>query len=231
GREAQLYLAVLSLPLRGPSGRVRFRPLYYAGVDTKSGRPRWTHSEAQAKPLALDGVVGGSPHEEQHIVNQEAVAWIGEPVHKWMLLYGGDAADYSLLDPANARPNGAPGSIRMRFADQPWGPWTPPIPHLLQGSPSVPGDLYGPGGILYHFLCQDQGALHCARSDPTRPPQVVNPDCAPFAVQFDIGFLYGANIIDPWTRPDGVGGVDVHWNVSTWNPYSVFLLRTNVRPR
>src|SRR5262249_3237641 len=56
GREAQLYLAVLSLPLRGPSGRVRFRPLYYAGVDTKSGRPRWTHSEAQAKPLALDGV-------------------------------------------------------------------------------------------------------------------------------------------------------------------------------
>jgi hypothetical protein len=41
---------------------------------------------------------------------------------------------------------------------------------------------------------------------------------------------YAPNVIDAWTRPDGTGGVDVFWNVSTWNPYAVVLVRTNLRP-
>ena len=46
----------------------------------------------------------------------------------------------------------------------------------------------------------------------------------------DTGILYAPNIIDAYTRSDGAGGLDVFWNVSTWNPYLVALLRTTVRP-
>ena len=44
------------------------------------------------------------------------------------------------------------------------------------------------------------------------------------------GRLHGSNVIDAYTEPDGKGGVDLYWNVSTWNPYGVLLVRTNLRP-
>ena len=47
------------------------------------------------------------------------------------------------------------------------------------------------------------------------------------------GNLYGANIIDAMTRTSraesGRGpAVDVFWNVSTWHPYSVVLVKTHI---
>ena len=60
-------------------------------------------------------------------------------------------------------------------------------------------------------------------------------DCAPgapaliFAIAPD-GFLYAPNIFDAFTevREDG-RAVDIYWNVSTWNPYQVVMLRTRLR--
>jgi len=46
----------------------------------------------------------------------------------------------------------------------------------------------------------------------------------------DRGRFYGVNVIAEYSRPDGAGGVDLFWNVSTWNPYGVVLLRTKLRP-
>jgi len=52
------------------------------------------------------------------------------------------------------------------------------------------------------------------------------------------GHLYGAGIIDPWTEdisasmPDlapGQRAVELYWNVSTWNPYEVVLIKTQLR--
>jgi hypothetical protein len=44
--------------------------------------------------------------------------------------------------------------------------------------------------------------------------------------------LYGVNIIDPYTRVSSAEGrgraVDVFWNVSTWNPYAVVLVKTHI---
>ena len=45
--------------------------------------------------------------------------------------------------------------------------------------------------------------------------------------------MYGANIIDAYTRAvpaeSGPGpAADVFWNVSTWHPYSVVLVRTHI---
>lgn len=230
GRQAQLYLMTHPLPIRRDErGRMRFRPHYFAGVDPVSGKPRWSRRQTRAMPLALDGIVGGSPREEQPIVDQMAMSWLGDPVNKWVMLYGGDLADYLLQDPANARPGPAPGAVRMRFADHPWGPWSAAEPHLLPGSPSVVGDPYGPGGVLFHTLCRDQGEARCAPTDPTRPPDVFFPGCPSVGATFDNGRFYAPNIIDAYTRPDGAGGVDIFWNVSTWNPYSVVLVKTNIK--
>jgi hypothetical protein len=104
------------------------------------------------------------------------------------------------------------------------------VPHLFAGTPTIVGDAYGPGGLLFHPLCRDSGGAVCAPSDPTRPVDVFFPGCPRLGAGFDTGFFYGPNVIDAYTRADGAGGADVFWNVSTWNPYGVALLRTNVRP-
>jgi hypothetical protein len=230
GRQAQLYLMVHRLPIRlDRRGRARFRPLYFAGTNRRTGEPRWSRRQSRAAPLALDGIPGGSPHEERPIVDQMAVSWVGEPVNRWVMLYAGDLPPYTLADPAGAQPGPAPGAIRIRFAEHPWGPWSPPEPHLLPGSPLVPGDPYGPGGVLFHNRCVDHGSVHCARSDPSRPTDFFLAGCPSIGAAFDIGRFYGPNIIDAYTRPDGAGGVELLWNVSTWNPYGVALVRSTIR--
>ena len=35
-------------------------------------------------------------------------------------------------------------------------------------------------------------------------------------------------MIDAYTRPAGATAVDLLWNVSTWNPYAVVLMRTRI---
>jgi len=231
GREAQLYLATLPLPLRGEKGRARFALRYFAGVDAKS-RPRWSRSEKKAAPLAMDGAVGSSPHEVLPIPGQMAITWLGAPISKWVMLYGGDTPFYFLGDPEAARPGPEPGSIRIRFADRPWGPWTPAVPHLTVGDPTGVGASAGPGGVHYHPDCVDAGGEVCTPSDPSRPLHLIYPGCAlpPGTSEIDVGFFYAPNFIDAWTRPDGKGGLDLYWNVSTWNPYGVQLYRTNLRP-
>jgi hypothetical protein len=229
GRQAQIYLLAHPLPIpRAKDGRWRFRPRFYAGVDRR-GRPRWSREQAKAKPLALDGKVGGSPFEEQPLVNQFTISWVGGTIGRWVMLYGGNIGDYLLADPANDRPGERPGSVRIRFADHPWGPWSPPRPHLLEGSPSDAGTPLGPGGVLFHPRCVDRPGAPCARSDEVRPADFYA-GCTPIGKTFDNGFFYGANVIDAYTQPDGTGGMDVYWNVSTWNPYGVLFLKSNLLP-
>ncbi|HTO70163.1 MAG TPA: hypothetical protein VMR31_09920 [Myxococcota bacterium] len=230
GRQAQLYLLVHPLPIvKAADGRWLFHPWYYAGVDAQ-GKPIWSLQQANAKPLALDGQVGGSPHEEQPLVNQFSISWVGGTLHKWVMLYGGDIGDYLLLDPTHDRPGDGPGSVRIRFADDPWGPWSPAQPHLLEGAPDAVGTPLGPGGVLFSPSCVSQPGAPCVPSDPIRPIDSFLPGCFPFGKTFDRGFFYGSNIIDAYTELDGTGGMNIYWNVSTWNPYGVLFLRTNLRP-
>jgi hypothetical protein len=52
------------------------------------------------------------------------------------------------------------------------------------------------------------------------------------------GHLYGANILEQWTDDvtarvgdlkRGQRAAELYWNVSTWNPYSVVLVKTQLR--
>jgi hypothetical protein len=229
GREAQLYLMAHSLPLAlDDSGALRFEPRYFAGVDEKTGEPKWSPLESNAKPLAMDGIVGGDPHEVLHIVNHTTISWLGPPIERWVMLYGGGLSDELLFDPAHAQYAPAPGAIMIRFADHPWGPWSRPVPHFLPGSPSKLRDPSGPGGILYNADCHDAVSAKCARADALRSSNNVIPSCLAGLILWDRGRLYGASIIDAYIAPNKAQGLDVLWNVSTWNPYSVVLMKTAI---
>jgi hypothetical protein len=222
GRQAQLYLMAHPLPFApAPDGKRIFEPQYFAGIDPGSGDPRWSRSQSEAQPLALDGRVGGSPHEELPLPDQMAISWLPEPVNKWVMLYGGDVPDLFLSDPRNARPGPAPGSIRIRFADHPWGPWSVAIPHLIPGDPEQIGDPYGPGGFLFHRACQPPNGLACGFNQLA---------LCEGATPIENGRLYAPNIIDPYTEVDPGRGVTIYWNVSTINPYGVILMKSTIRP-
>jgi hypothetical protein len=70
---------------------------YYSGL-TRSGRPQWSHSEADARPLFLQPCIG-----------ELSVAW-NTFLEKWLMLYNCDS----------------PRGINFRVSDDPWGPWSPP---------------------------------------------------------------------------------------------------------
>ena len=53
-----------------------------------------------------------------------------------------------------------------------------------------------------------------------------------------VGRLYGTNIIEEWTEEvtdsteglaEGERAIDLYWNVSTWNPYQVVVMKTRLR--
>lgn len=227
-RDGYLYLMTHRLPLEmGADGRLKFEPQYFAGTLPKTGEPIWTTRQSEATGIALDGHPNGDPHESVQVLMNMNVSWLGAPINKWVMLYGGDLADWLLLDAAVSRGARTPGAIWMRFADHPWGPFSPPQPHVIPGNRLRINDPIGPGGYLYDATCKDNGATRCAASDPHRPLDGVF-GC-PFTSD-DPGRLYAPNVIDEYTRRNDHGGLDIIWNVSTWNPYAVKLFHTSIQP-
>ena len=78
GRQSQLYLLKHTLPLPlGSDGTVAFAPQYFAGVDARTGEPRWSAAQRDAVAIAMDGKRNGSPSEPIIVVNQFAMSWLG----------------------------------------------------------------------------------------------------------------------------------------------------------
>ncbi|MET0389388.1 MAG: hypothetical protein ABW321_25665 [Polyangiales bacterium] len=229
GLDTGLYLMAHDLPFTDDaSGKFVFTPRFFAGVD-RLGVPVWSSEQDHAVPLALDGKPNGDPRETAQAVNQMAISWLDAPIKKWIMLYSGGTLTFP---GAPAPDNGsiATGAIAVRFADHPWGPWTPPQTYWDPGSPTTAHAAYGPGGVMFHPSCVDQGPLACTRSDPIRPADMLNQGCAPTANALDTGFFYASNIIDAYTEANDRGGLDIYWNLSTWNPYRVLYVRSTVLP-
>jgi len=224
GRHVGEYFAYAALP---GSAAIDWRPMYFAGLDEK-GQPRFSPREADAVPLDQDSSQPGvQANDVYDIVDQVSVAWVPQ-LAKWIQFYGGGMITRPLepvlpncgvlelfTGPECKLVEIGNGAIRMRSADLPWGPWTPPQDVIVAGDPAVPEGQYGPGGMLYQPKCEG----------PTCAPHSTSPELA--GVEY--GWFYAANIIEQWTRPAGKG-VDIIWNASTWDPYRVILLRTHIEP-
>jgi hypothetical protein len=213
-RRVGVFFAFVDMPLFRSDGNVAWTVNYFTGLNG-SGVPQFTTDPGRAKLLNLNGRADGLATDEAEkwdVVNQISVAFVA-PLNKWVMLYGGDLNHAAL---AAVSPGAVPdpeGAIHIRFASQPWGPWSKPVQLFKAGSPdgSVTGTQYGPLGILAHpTKCR---LSSCA---PPEPVTVQGP-----------GFLYGANLIPEWTEDRGTS-VDIFWNVSTWNPYQVVLMRSRI---
>lgn len=223
GRPSNLYFGYVDIPAgAGFSWTVK----YYTG--TVSGIPQFSTNESLAAAVDLDSTTGGIQANEPHdIVGQMSIVWV-DTLHKWVMFYGGGFTTLPTLEFPTCGTmeilagqectsvNVDKGRIRMRTADDPWGPWSPAQDVLVGGDPAVsPLEYqYAAGGILRHQNCS-------------------GPNCAaPHAQAFpanEYGFLYSPVIHQPWIKNQGTG-VDLIWSVSTWDPYHVMLLRTHLNP-
>jgi hypothetical protein len=222
GNTLGMYFAYVDMP-SGP--QFSWDINYFAGLDAK-GAPRFTKNEREAAAVDLDADTPGvQPKESQDLVQQMSIVWI-EQLKQWVMFYGGGVSKFPV-------PGFAPrcgvlelfartecelvqvgnGAVRMRTARNPWGPWSAPQDVFVGGRADERPlkDQYAEGGILHHPACKGP---RCQTRSEELP-------------QGDYGWLYGANIIEEWTRPAG-NGVDVMWIASTWNPYRVILLRTRI---
>ena len=96
-------------------------------------------------------------------------------------------------------PGATPGAVHP-LRRSPWGPWTPPRPHLLPGSPDG-RRAFRPRRRPLPRPRAWMPRHACAPGDPTRPPDFLLPGCPQFVRSFDVGLLYAPNVIDAYTRP------------------------------
>ena len=223
-RPMNLYFAYTKMPT---APEFAWSPLYYTGLDSE-GKPTFSPHEREAAPVDLNAALPGiQPDEEIDMVQHMSVVWV-EPLKKWIMFYGGgiDATPRPemflpecgimqiFIQSDCLEVQARQGSIWMRSADDPWGPWTTPQRVIAGGDPVAGNaDQYAPGGVLYHHACQGSD---CA---PHSPMAVMNPN--------GYGWFYGANIIEPWIK-ETPEGVSVIWLASTWDPYRVIMLRTHI---
>ncbi len=98
--------------------------------------------------------------------------------------------------------NAARRTIRMRTAEHPWGPWSQSI---VIFDPTVD---YGRGPAYGRYIGDD------------RTPRLGGQ-----------GELYGPYVIEPFTRTDSNGNIQLYWMLSPWQPYVVLLMESTLRRR
>ncbi|WKB55801.1 DUF4185 domain-containing protein [Eleftheria terrae] len=173
-RESQPVLAYVPLPPGKDPAFDSWR--YLAGRGHRvpgagpCGVPFWVQDQARAVPLWDD-----SAHAlgNKGVVGELSLAYV-EALGLWIALYGGVVA---------------------RTAEQPWGPWSEPVP-LFDRARDHDG--------------LDEGA------------RFIHPD----------GGTYGPYIIPRFTEYDPLTRrVVVYYVMSTWNPYQIVLMRSELAPR
>jgi len=100
--------------------------------------------------------------------------------------------------------------VVMRLAPDPWGPWT------------AAQTIFDPWG--------DGGYCHFIHVVPT-PPNIKPCDNLSDPMRENVwGGPYGAYVVNPLTTGDS-RGTTIYYLLSTWNPYTVVLMRSQISSR
>jgi uncharacterized protein (DUF2236 family) len=207
GGSAPSYFFYHSLPFARSGEQVVFEPRYFAHV--AAGVAEFVTSQTGAEPLYPSDI---DPQ------NQTTFTFVPH-LARWLMLYGG--ALPVLLDPDGPDPDfvsRVPGAIHARVAEHPWGTWSDPVP-ILTEQDAAP-----------HLVCDDTGAPAGCQPVPDPP---IRPACLEGILHEKRGLLYGAAVVEPLTRggmarAGEAAAVDVFWNVSTWHPYGVLLVKSRI---
>jgi hypothetical protein len=202
GGNAKLYFMVLDMPSYSQTGDLELSTHYFTGL--QYGVPQFSDRAVDAKPLDLSHPGPDPTVETWDFVGQMSVTWI-ESLGKWVMFYGGSIPEVAIpiiIGLEAGLELDPEGAIQMRYADHPWGPWSAPTP-----------------------------AVRAAESGILRDPSCTSAQCPPHEAHYaadEVGVLYAPSIIEPWTQAQDDGSVDVHWLVSTWDPYQVVLMKSRV---
>jgi hypothetical protein len=189
---SELYLAKASSPqTTGPISL-----LYYAANGT------WSSLQTDAIPLSAsggweDGAAGDMGITYLAGRKQWVMFYGGGVPPVWAAAFGGVIRDSTNLSPTD-------GSIKMRTAPDPWGPWSPPQVILAPTDP-----------IIFSTFCNFLTGASC------------NPATFP-AFQNTPGALYASQIVEEWDQSDA-GTADLGWFVSLWDPYQVQQMKTHIQ--
>ena len=166
---------------------------YYRGPD--SATP-WGPGEETAQPVVISGCVGElsvRPHPE-----------LG-----YLMLYncGNEGA--------------AARGIHLRRADNPWGPWDPPI------------NIFDPGADRGYGYFMHQKTSEAGYDDGLAEPGLhTNPgdwsnQCPGHGWREECwGGEYGPYLVPQWFTRTEDGGYSIVYTMSSWVPYQVHLMRT-----
>lgn len=217
GGEAGLYLAAqtrAALPFVGTGGSTL--PLAYR-VSSGGG---WTLNQEDATPLeAEDGWADG-------VAGHMSFAYV-PGLNKWVMLYGGGIpVSFDFMGgplPANlSSAQKTDGTIKMRLANAPWGPWSAPVDVVspLDTNDDICSELsdgqsYWSWPVGWNDRCG--GTQTPSQFSFYAPPLITGP-----------GTLYGASIVEAWSTAVDSKNFDIGWFLSTWNPYEVHQMKTRI---
>jgi Domain of unknown function (DUF4185) len=151
---------------------------YFAGMD--GGVPLWTDADAVAAPIVTHPVVG-----------ELGAAFLADP-GLWLLTY--NSSD--------------PRGIVLRYAPQPWGPWSDSIV-IFNGTRD-----HGSGTFIHDPRLPSDDGLGGPVTGGANPMTVAGGEYAPY-------------LIERFTSIQD-GSLTLQYLMSTWNPYTVVRMRSTL---
>lgn len=154
--------------------------LYYTSMGRNG--PNWSDQPWAANPII-----------DQPTIGDISVSYI-EPLATWVAMYD----------------SRSPRGINVRYAPQPWGPWSPP--QVIWDPRKDPGY----GTFIYDPNRSDNAHLAGPTIAENRDPMRL------------FGGFYAPYIIERFTRVEGEY-IRLDYVLSTWNPYVVVRMRSTLR--
>ncbi len=184
---------------RKPSGSMNsLNGIGYLHAVKPDGTPVFTSNESDAMPLFHDTIVNAGQTHISDCMGELGVEW-NSFLKRWVMLY-------NCLNDMPANPRG----IYMRYAPNPWGPW------------SAAQTIFNPltDGGYCHFMHRAVNA-----QNPTACDNLSDPG------RLDVfGGEYAPYFISRFTTGDAAGTTSTfYYTLSTWNPYTEVIMKTTVQ--